>query len=242
MNRTDVEGKWTLVTGASRGVGREIAKGMAALGANLILQSRKKEHTESLMHEIGAMGVNVHVVVCDLDREDSVKKMLAEIDGLNVPVDIVFNNAGVQVPWHTDYFEATRDEFLFAFAVNCLAPIEIAYHFLPQMMKRGFGRILMTTSGIADQPELMGYACSKAALTKFVQDFACKLNGTDVMMNSMDPGWLRTDLGGDQAPNAVESVVPGALVGVLLNDKKSGRWFNAQDYVGLSIEDALAKV
>lgn len=239
--RTDVKGKWTLITGASRGVGREIAKKMATLGSNLILQSRNKDHTESLVKEISELGVTAYPVSCDLAREDSVKEMLAEIDAFKVSVDIVFNNAGIQVPWHTNYFEPTRDEFLFAFAVNFLAPAMIAYHFLPKMVERGFGRIQMTTSGIMDQPELMGYACSKAALTKFVQDFACKLNGTDVMMNLMDPGWLRTDLGGDQAPNSVETVVPGALVGVLLNDKKSGRWFNAQDFKGLYLEDALVK-
>jgi len=88
---------------------------------------------------------------------------------------------------------------------------------------------------------MMGYACAKAALTKFVADFACKFNGTNVMMNVMDPGWLRTDLGGPNAPNSVETVIPGALVGALLDDQKSGRWFSAQDYAGLSIEDALLK-
>ena len=65
------------------------------------------------------------------------------------------------------------------------------------------------------------------------------MNGTDVMMNVMDPGWLRTDLGGPNAPNAPETVVPGALVSVLLDDKKSGRWFSAQDYVGMSVADAV---
>ena len=57
----------------------------------------------------------------------------------------------------------------------------------------------------------------------------------------MDPGWLRTDLGGPKAPNAVESVIPGALVGVLLEDKKSGRWFSAQDYVDMDVESAVKK-
>ena len=109
------------------------------------------------------------------------------------------------------------------------------------MIQNGFGRMQLTTSGIANEPELAAYACAKAALTKFVKDFACKLNGTDVMMNVMDPGWLRTDLGGPKAPNAVESVIPGALVGVLLEDKKSGRWFSAQDYVDMDVESAVKK-
>ena len=75
----------------------------------------------------------------------------------------------------------------------------------------------------------------------FVKDFACKLNGTDVMMNVMDPGWLRTDLGGPNAPNAPESVIPGSMVSVMLDDKKSGRWFSAQEFTGMSLAEAVEK-
>jgi NAD(P)-dependent dehydrogenase (short-subunit alcohol dehydrogenase family) len=143
--------------------------------------------------------------------------------------------------YFSDYLTNTMDDFHHAMAVNFFAPIKIAYHFLPGMIQRGFGRMQLTTSGIANEPELMGYACAKAALTKFVKDFACKLNGTDVMMNVMDPGWLRTDLGGPNAPNAPESVIPGSMVSVLLDDKKSGRWFSAQEFTGMSLADAVEK-
>jgi NAD(P)-dependent dehydrogenase (short-subunit alcohol dehydrogenase family) len=156
-------------------------------------------------------------------------------------VELVFNNAGLMSKYFVDYTSNTLEDFHQAMAVNFYAPIQIAYHFLPKMIQNGFGRMQLTTSGIANEPELAAYACAKAALTKFVKDFACKLNGTDVMMNVMDPGWLRTDLGGPKAPNAVESVIPGALVGVLLEDKKSGRWFSAQDYVDMDVEAAVKK-
>ena len=61
------------------------------------------------------------------------------------------------------------------------------------------------------------------------------------MMNVMDPGWLRTDLGGPNAPNAPESVIPGSMVSVLLDDMKSGRWFSAQEFTGMSLADAVEK-
>jgi short-subunit dehydrogenase len=237
----NIQGKWTLITGASRGVGREIARAMASLGSNLILQSRALEHMAPLIEELKPKGVKLKAVACDLESEKSIQAMLQEIDSMGVIVDFVFNNAGLQVPYCPDFYSNKREDYVQAFAVNCLAPVQIAYHFLPKMVANQFGRIVMTTSGIADQPELMGYACAKAALTKFVADFACKFNGTNVMMNVMDPGWLRTDLGGPNAPNSVETVIPGALVGVLLDDQKSGRWFSAQDYAGLSIEEALLK-
>ncbi len=237
----NVKGKWALVTGGARGVGRQIALQMAGLGCNLILQSRSVEHSERVANEVRAMGVEAISVECDLESPVSISKMLQKIDETGKNVELVFNNAGLMSKYHADYFQYEIEDYRQAFAVNCLGPIMIAYHFLPKMVKNGFGRMQLTTSGIAKEPELQAYACAKAALDKFVRDFSVKIEGTDVMMNLMDPGWLRTDLGGPNAPNAVESVVPGALVGVLLDDKKSGRWFSAQDYVGLSIEDAVAK-
>jgi 3-oxoacyl-[acyl-carrier protein] reductase len=79
-------------------------------------------------------------------------------------------------------------------------------------------------------PQLMAYAASKAALDKYVYDMAPHLKGTGVAMNLLDPGWLRTDLGGPDAPEPVESVLPGALVPVLLEDAVNGELFSAQDY------------
>ena len=235
----EVKGKWCLVTGGCRGVGRLIAIEMAKLGANLILQGRDKSHAEKVIAEIAPYGVQVKSVGCNLENEAEIDAALAEIDALGVQVDLVFNNAGLMSHYFSDYTTNTMDDFRQAMAVNFFAPIKIAYHFLPGMIKRGFGRMQLTTSGIANEPELAGYACAKAALTKFVKDFACKLDGSDVMMNVMDPGWLRTDLGGPNAPNAPESVIPGALVSVLLDDKKSGRWFSAQDFTGMALADAV---
>lgn len=237
----DVKGKWVFITGASRGVGRQIALFMANRGANIILHSRKLEHTEAVFNEVRATGVEALQVEAELSDMEAVKDMLKKIDDTGVQVDIVFNDAGVQIAYRTEYFKTPVEDFTQSFLINTIAPAMICYHFLPKMIDRGFGRIINTTSGIKNEPEQAGYSSSKAALDKFTTDLSSVIEGTDVMMNITDPGWCRTDLGGPHAPNSVESCVPGIVVGAFVDDKKSGRLFPAQSFTGLSLEEAVKK-
>ncbi|MDI6401577.1 SDR family oxidoreductase [Balneolaceae bacterium ANBcel3] len=238
-----VTGKWALITGASRGVGKELAFFMAARGCHLILHSRKTEHTRSLEQKLREkFCIQTASVEAELSDHHSVAAMLESVDRLNVLVEIVFNNAGVQVGWREPYTETPFEDFPVSFAVNFYAPAFICYHFLPKMVKNNFGRIINTTSGIKDQPEQAAYSASKAALDKFTLDISVKLQSTNVLMNLTDPGWCRTDLGGPQAPNPVESSLPGVAVGAFIDDGKSGRLLHGQDFSGLSLEEAVEKV
>src|SRR5574344_2211187 len=237
----NVKGKWALVTGAARGLGRLASLFMAEQGCNLILQAREVSHLDSVVNELLSLGVEVKAVACDLASEDSVRSMLAEIDSFGVNVEIVLNNAGMQIAYRTDYYQTPVNDYLESFKVNTIAPAIICYHFLPKMIDNGFGRIVNTTSGIALEPEQAGYSASKAALDKITIDLGSKLEGTDVLINLTDPGWCRTDLGGSHAPNAPESTIPGTVVGAFIDDKKSGRYFSAQSFTGMTLEQAVAK-
>ena len=237
----DLREKWVLITGASRGIGRLSALFMAEQGCNLILHSRTKDGTKKVLEEVMAKGVNAFSVAAELSNMDEVDKMLKYIDDCGAQVDVVLNNAGLQIAYRTDYISTPMDDYEKSFLINTMAPMKICYHFLPKMIEKGFGRIVNTTSGIALEAEQAGYSASKAALNKVTIDLGYKLNGTDVIMSLADPGWCRTDLGGPNAPNAPESTIPGIVVGAFINDKKSGRIFGAQDFKGLSLEDAVKK-
>lgn len=236
-----VKGKWALITGAARGIGYLTAKFMAGQGCNLILHSRDLAHTEKILREVTGLGVEARAVAADLNDLQAVSRMLEEIDGFGVDVDIVLNNAGLQIAYRTDYLATPAEDYLVSFNVNTIAPAKICYHFLPGMMARGSGRILNTTSGIALDVCQAGYSASKAALDKITIDLGSKVQGTDVLINLTDPGWCRTDLGGPQAPNAPESAIPGIVVGVFVNDGKSGRYLGAQHFAGMTLEDAVRK-
>ena len=237
----NVTGKWSFITGASRGIGYLIAEFMAEKGCNLILHSRNIKNTEKIAKLAKEKGVEVLEVQAELSDVNSINKMLDEIESKNIDVDIIFNDAAVQIAYRTEYFKTPVEDFTESFMINTIAPAMICYRFLPKMIERGFGRIINTTSGIKDEPEQAGYSASKAALDKYTNDLATVINGTNVMMNLADPGWCRTDLGGPNAPNSPESSIPGILVGAFVDDKKSGRLFGAQDFCGMTLEDAVIK-
>lgn len=236
----DVKGKWALITGASRGIGYLSALFMAEQGCNLILHGRTKEHCEKVLAEVKAKGVEAYTVEAELSDLSQVEKMLATIDAIGTPVSIVLNNAGLQIAYRVDYFNTPASDYTESFKINTIAPAMICYHYLPRMIEAGFGRILNTTSGIRLEPQQAGYSASKAALDKITIDLGHTVNGTDVMINLTDPGWCRTDLGGPQAPNSPESAIPGIVVGVFMEDKKSGRYLGAQNFAGMTLEEAVA--
>ena len=237
----DVKGRWALITGAARGIGYLTAKFMAEQGCNLLLHSRSLAHTEKVLEEVKALGVSAYAFEAELSDLNAVQKMLEDIDKLDVQVDIVMNNAGVQIAYRNEYFDTPVSDYTESFKINTIAPIMICYHFMPKMIQRGFGRILNTTSGIRLEPQQAGYSASKAALDKVTIDLGSIVEGTDVMINLTDPGWCRTDLGGPHAPNAPESAIPGIAVGAFVDDKKSGRYLNAPFFTGLSLEEAVEK-
>ena len=237
----DIKGKWALVTGASRGIGKEIAIALSAMGCNLLLHSRSVEHTSRLAAEISGKGVRAVSLSADLSDPSQVNKLLSDIENAAIKIDILYNNAAIMTPYHNDVWNIPSDDFRRSFETNVISQIKICNALIPPMIERRWGRVINLSSAIQDQPQLSPYAISKAALKKYVQDFVPILEDSGVAMNLLDPGWLKTDMGSQQAPNSVGSVIPGALVPTLLLNGVSGIEFKAQDYAGMSIEQALAK-
>jgi len=234
-----MKGKWTFITGASRGIGRQIALEMAALGSNIIAHSRCLSHVSELTNACSRLGVEVVPVAAEFANLTDVEAMLTGLEHLVPQIDIVFNNAAIPSP--AGFWSSSSRDYLDCYTVNTVVPIRICQALIPPMMERGFGRIINISSAVQKRPDVTAYACSKAALDKFVFDLAPSLQESGVMLSLVNPGWVSTDMTGCNAPHAVESVIPGVLLGAILDCDVNGRWFGAQDYAGLSIQEAARR-
>jgi 3-oxoacyl-[acyl-carrier protein] reductase len=225
-----LENKWALVTGSSRGVGQQIALGLAQRKCNVIVHGREEGNTAETLERLSAFDVQTYSVAADLAIPQEIEELVRQVQAGPGDVDILYNNAAIQNDWDA-IWEIGLDEWRRIFEVNLFAMVRLCNAFAPEMKRRGFGRIINLTSGIRDIPQLAPYSVSKAAVDKYSRDLAAELRGTNVLVNYVDPGWLRTDMGGPDAENEVTSVLPGALVPALLEDQgPSGQFYAAQDY------------
>ena len=225
-----LQNKWALVTGSSRGIGQQIALGLAQRQCNVIVHGRISENTVETLRLLADKGIQIHTVAGELATARGVEQIIQGVKDGPGKVDILYNNAAIQNEW-MPIWDIRMDVWLETFQINFFAMVALCNAFAPGMKARGYGRIINLTSGIKDIPELAPYSVSKAAVDKYSQDLAAELRGTNVLVNYLDPGWLRTDLGGPEAEHEVETVLPGALVPALLEDNgPTGRFFSAQDF------------
>jgi NAD(P)-dependent dehydrogenase (short-subunit alcohol dehydrogenase family) len=172
--------------------------------------------------------ISVHVVFGDLSEETSVHQVIDQVNALGIEVDIVYNNAAIMTSYQSDIWQHSWEDWMQTMKTNVFAMYTICGAFVPKMAERGYGRVVNLSSGIIKTPELAPYSASKWAVIKLTEDLAAHYQETNVRINCLDPGWLRTDMGSQNAPNAVEAVLPGALIPALVeNDGANGKAFSA---------------
>ena len=233
----DIKGKRAFLTGASRGIGQQIAFGLAELGCHLILQARTEDNLQETLNTLEAFDIEVDYVTSELSDVNSVKEMLESVDKIGKSVDIVYNCAG-SMSQSQDIYGTERSEWDRIMQINFYAVVSICEHFMPNLVKQGFGRIVNVSSGIANQPALAPYSVSKAAVDRYTRDLSKVMKEQKVLMNVVDPGWIKTDMGGPNAFSEVSSVLPGMLVPVLIDsDGPVSKFYMAQEYVGLELDE-----
>jgi NAD(P)-dependent dehydrogenase (short-subunit alcohol dehydrogenase family) len=205
--------------------------GLAKLGCNIIVHGRSQESCATTLQMLEKFEVETYSVFGELSEESEIDQLIKQVKDLKINVDILYNNAAIMAPYRPDIWSHSLEDWMSSFKVNVYSMYKLCAAFIPLMIENGFGRVVNLTSGIEHEPELAPYAASKWAVNKLTDDLASKLENTGVRINLLDPGWLRTDLGGTSAQNAVEDVLPGAIAPVLMeNDGPNGEYFSALDH------------
>jgi short-subunit dehydrogenase len=192
--------KTVLITGASQGLGRALARLLSSRGYRLVLNARNAERLQELAWELGAIAVPGDV--------SEVAEAIAQAAG---PVDVLINNASelgpLPMPQLEDY---PWDALLRVFKVNAVAPLHLAQLVLPSMKERGEGLILNISSDAATNayPGWGGYGASKAALEHISRTLAVELEGTGVRVEIVDPGEMATQMHRDAIGGADVSHLP----------------------------------
>lgn len=226
-----IQNKWALITGSSRGIGQQIALGLAREGCNIIVHGRTLENTKKTLELLDSFNIKTLSVFGELGNVKEEVAFLNEIIENIGYVDILYNNAAIMSAWNDNTLNIDIAEWYKVFEINFFSMVRICNTLVPIMSKRGWGRVVNLSSAIKDTPQLAPYSVSKAAVDKYTRDLAFQHKNTNVLVNALDPGWLKTDLGGEYADFNVETVLPGALVPAMLEDfAQSGIVFKAQDY------------
>jgi len=203
--------KVALVTGANRGIGLEVSRQLAAKGIQIVLTGRDRDLTESAAAELRQEDFDVSAAVIDVSDEESVRRCARTVRDRVGSIDILVNNAAVLIAENTSVLETTVEEFSRTFDVNLFGVVSVCRAFVPAMVANGYGRIVNVSSAAGQLSSMSTYApaysISKAALNAFTVQLAAEVKGTGVLVNSVNPGWVRTRMGGTGAPR---SVVQGA--------------------------------
>lgn len=201
-----------LITGASSGIGIELANVFAAEGHDLVLVARRQAEMEALADQLlESHRIHCHVLPCDLAREGAVAELIESLP--RRPVDVLVNNAGVLRSGR--FAEDDLDRQLQQVRLNVLGLTELTYRCLGPMLKRGRGRIvnLASVAGFQPVPSMAVYAATKAYVLHFSEALAEELKGTGVSVTAVCPGFTDTPmLRGTKHPDKLPPGMPAVMV------------------------------
>jgi NAD(P)-dependent dehydrogenase (short-subunit alcohol dehydrogenase family) len=222
-------GKSAIVTGASKGIGAAVARGLAEFGARVVLCSRKQESVEAEAAALRADGLEATAVAAHMGDPDAIRALVERTRELHGGVDIIVNNAAAN-PAFAPLVETDDMAFDKIMAVNVKGPLELARRAHPLMAARGGGSIIniSSTGGLSPEPMLGLYCVSKAALISLTQVMAREWAGDRIRVNAICPGLIQTKFSAALWQN--EQLLQRFLQGIPL-----GRIGQAEDLVGLAV-------
>ena len=205
---SELEGKVSLVTGASRGIGRAIALKLSSLGAKVIINDIIKEAANSVVNEIISEGREAFAVEADIRDSEAVKAMVNEITNRWDKIDILVNNAGINRD--TLLLKMSDEAWDNVIDTNLRGAYACTKFALRSMMRQQWGRIISMSSiaGIIGNAGQTNYAASKAGIIAFTKSIAREVGSLNITANAIAPGFIVTEMTDKLSPERREAVLP----------------------------------
>jgi NAD(P)-dependent dehydrogenase (short-subunit alcohol dehydrogenase family) len=219
-----------LVTGANKGIGLEVCRQLAQRELIVILTSRDTQagaHAVKLLDQDG-LAIQYHQL--DVADDESVARVKDYIQEQYGRLDVLVNNAGVFLDQKNSPLTIPLDVIRETMEVNYYGALRMCQAFIPSMIQAGYGRVINVSSGMGSLTEMgsgsLAYRTSKAALNAMTRVLATEAKGKDLKVNTMHPGWVRTDMGGNSATRDVKEGADTIVWLATLNqDGPSGGFF-----------------
>jgi NAD(P)-dependent dehydrogenase (short-subunit alcohol dehydrogenase family) len=227
-----------LVTGANRGLGFEIARQLADHGITVVMGARDPAQGEAAAQSLHADRRSIYVRHLDVTQATTIQAAVADIIDRYGRLDILVNNAGIMVDSQTSILELDPVMFQNTLETNAMGPLLLSQACIPHMRENNYGRIVNISSTLGSLTDIAtpdsayavvlspAYRLSKALLNGLTVLLAKELQGTNILVNSACPGWVRTRLGGDQAPlMPAQGAITPVWLATLPDDGPTGGFF-----------------
>ncbi|AEJ25597.1 gluconate 5-dehydrogenase [Streptococcus equi subsp. zooepidemicus] len=187
-----LEGKIALITGASYGIGFEIAKAYAMAGAKIVFNDIKQDLVDQGLAAYREFGIKAHGYVCDVTDEVGIQEMVAQIEKEVGMIDILVNNAGIIK--RTPMLEMTAKDFRQVVDIDLNAPFIVSKAVLPSMIKKGHGKIINICSMMSElgRETVSAYAAAKGGLKMLTKNIASEFGEANIQCNGIGPGYIAT--------------------------------------------------
>ncbi len=211
-----IDKRVAVVTGSNKGIGLAICRQLAERGLRVILTSRDIAKGQVAQRKLSEEGADVVYHRLDVDSDDSVAELARSVESDQGRVDVLVNNAGILIDTSGDgVLETSLDTFRKTLETNFFGALRMCQAIVPIMQRGHYGRVVNLSSGLGQLDEMgdgtAAYRTSKAALNTLTRMAATAVNGEDILVNSMCPGWVRTDMGGPNATRGVDTAAETAV-------------------------------
>lgn len=231
--------KIAVVTGANRGIGFEICRQLARKEITVVLTSRDEVKGRMAVAQLRSEGLEAEFHQLEVTDGPGIRRLTHYLERKYGAADILVNNAGIMIdPKGSNLLDAELKVVRQTLEINVYGPLLLCQALIPLMRRKNYGRIVNLSSGLGQLSEMgagtPAYRLSKVALNAVTRMLAAELKGTNILVNSMCPGWVRTEMGGSKAPREAEqgadtavwlATLPhGSASGGFYRDRKTIPW------------------